>query len=157
MDDIDIHITSDGYPVMVDPQDSHLLLGKRSRSYRGGHVRYVGVRANGRKRGVPLHQLIMRPPPCFVVDHINRDGLDNRRCNLRLATKAQNGANRKLNSNSTSGAKGVVWATNKGKWRVLVGLNGKKHHGGYFESVAEAHERARSLRRQLHQDFARDR
>lgn len=63
------------------------------------------------------------------VDHENRDGLDNRRDNLRVVTHQQNGFNR--------GAKGYSWF--RGKCQAHIKVNGKNIHLGYFDTPAEAH------------------
>ena len=64
------------------------------------------VRSSTGKPRVLLHRHLLSPADGVVVDHINGDKLDNRRCNLRLATHAENMRNRKL---SQAGSKGVVW------------------------------------------------
>jgi len=72
-----------------------------------------------------------------MVDHANRDGLDNRRCNLRVATRSQNGINRdKWKSNSTSKFKGVVFDQNK--WMVRICLNYKSIFVGRFNDEITA-------------------
>ena len=64
----------------------------------------------GRRKRRLLHREIIGAPPGMVVDHINHDTLDNRKENLRLCTRSQNGMNRKgPPSNSTSGVRGVSW------------------------------------------------
>lgn len=72
---------------------------------------YVNICVRGRNYGA--HRLAWlyvhgEWPPKFI-DHVNGDLSDNRIANLRPATRAQNGANRKLESNSSSGLKGVSW------------------------------------------------
>ena len=59
------------------------------------------------------------------LDHINGIKTDNRLCNLRAATNAQNGKNIKINVKNTSGYKGVVWCKNTNKWRALIKVDGK--------------------------------
>lgn len=66
------------------------------------------------------------------IDHINMNGLDNRRENLRLASHSQNGTNKKLQSNNKSGYKGVFWNTQKGKWQAKIKKDGKNNHIGFF-------------------------
>lgn len=71
--------------------------------------------ANGNKKKVSMHRLIMNPPDGMVVDHKNLNQLDNRRENLRICTQAQNLANSPLTSRNKSGFKGVH-SNGKGKW-----------------------------------------
>lgn len=74
------------------------------------------------------------------VDHRNRNGLDNRRENLRFATRSQNGFNTKLFKSNKSGAKGVSWYKWLAvpKWRADIKVNGRKIHLGYFHDKDEA-------------------
>lgn len=75
------------------------------------------------------------------VDHIDNDGLNCARDNLRVVTPSQNMANRRLNRNNKSGYKGVSWKTNDQKWRVCLGFQCKKIHLGMF---TDKHEAARA-------------
>lgn len=81
----------------------------------------------------------------IIVDHINRNGFDNRKSNLRLCNQSQNVANReKCRINSTSGYKGVSWSKVNKKWVVHIQINGKVLHLGYFlkeEDAAKAYNR----------------
>jgi len=71
------------------------------------------------------------------TDHINGDGLDNRRENIRVSTKSQNQANRRnLQSNNTSGFKGVDF--HRGKWRAQIKVDGRKIDLGSFDTPDEA-------------------
>lgn len=89
-----------------------------------------------------LHQHIANPPEGYQVDHINRDKLDNRKNNLRIVTVAQNGANKDLMSNNTSGYKGVYWNKANNKWhaRIKFHYHGQPiyKHLGYFAELADA-------------------
>ena len=69
----------------------------------------------GRTKAVRMHRLIYAAKPRKMVDHINHDGLDNRRENLRQATNGQNQANR-VSKCGTSRFKGVSWNREKGCW-----------------------------------------
>jgi hypothetical protein len=73
--------------------------------------------------------------PC--IDHINRNGLDNRRCNLRPATQSQNIANGGMWKNNTSGYRGVCLIAN-GKWRAATKHKGKYKQIGEFDTPEEA-------------------
>lgn len=71
-----------------------------------------------------------------LVDHKDRDGLNNCRSNLRLADRSQNRANSPRNRNNTSGAKGV--SPFKDKWKVQITVQGKNLYLGLFSSKEEA-------------------
>lgn len=73
-----------------------------------------------------------------LIDHINRNGLDNRKANLRMATNSQNNANKSLQSNNTSGYKGVCWDKSRKKWIVQIKLNGKRVFYKRYEDLNEA-------------------
>jgi len=85
-----------------------------------------------------MHQIIMRAPPGVSPDHKNGNKLDNRRSNLRLANGTQNMANRDLQSNNTTGYKGVVRHRGKFRARIGDGLRKGGRHLGIFLTVEEA-------------------
>lgn len=76
--------------------------------------------------------------PQARVDHINLDKGDNRWCNLRAATTAQNGMNSCRPSSNTSGFKGVSWSTHAGMWRAQIRVDGRLAHLGYFDTPERA-------------------
>lgn len=83
--------------------------------------------------------------PDNEIDHINGDGTDNRRCNLREVTHSQNGKNQKLHKNNKSGVSGLHWNTSKKIWIANIGVNGKQIHLGSFkmyDDAKKARERA---------------
>ncbi len=85
-----------------------------------------------------LERMIGRPLEKHEqADHINGDGLDNRRENLRLATGAQNQQNKSVYRNSSTGIKGV-WRVGE-RWYARVNKNGKQTYIGAFESSDAAH------------------
>lgn len=87
-----------------------------------------------------MHRFILDYEGPLVVDHINGNGLDNRKNNLRLATISQNAQNISSNSNSSSGIKGLVYDPNKKKWRVRVKLMGKVKFEHFYHSKEKAIE-----------------
>ena len=110
-------------------------------------ARGVGIPGTRKVMQISMHRQIMglnkNSDPKFTVDHINGDGLDNRKCNLRLATRQQQAMNRPIRSDNKSGYPGVYWLwTNeektKGKWRALIRVEGKRLSLGLFDDVEEA-------------------
>lgn len=81
-----------------------------------------------------------------LVDHINGNGLDNRRANLRQATYTQNAANKQRYRNNTSGFKGVMRNSGRGKpWSAAIKVDGRKHrlgNHGTREEAARAYDAA---------------
>ena len=100
-----------------------------------------------------LHRLIMDAPRGIEVGHINGDSLDNRRCNLRLATRAQNACNTRMRSHSTIGLKGVERDGKRYRARITVG--GKRLPLGSFDSKEEAYSAYCKAAKELHGEFAR--
>ena len=75
-------------------------------------------------------------PDC--IDHINHERTDNRLCNLRSVTKAENHKNLSKRSDNTSGISGVGWNKKSSKWRAYIMIDGKQIHLGYFNNMADA-------------------
>lgn len=77
--------------------------------------------------------------PNGVIDHISRDRLDNRFCNLRDATTAQNAANSSVHRDSQFGLKGIEAHPQTGKWRARICVNGRRMSLGLHETPEMAH------------------
>ena len=95
------------------------------------------------KRGEPLdvqmHRQIMNPPKALLVDHIDGNGLNNQRNNLRIVTRSQNLWNsRKLCKTTSSKYKGVSWAKWPEKWQASIRKHGKQKSLGAFVDEIEA-------------------
>ena len=93
------------------------------------------VRKSGKER---LHRFIMNCPKDMVVDHINMNPLDNRKCNLRICTMQQNNFNKKEQTNNTSGRVGVTWDKQTNKWLAQIQVDGKNIKLGRFKNKEEA-------------------
>jgi hypothetical protein len=104
---------------------------------------------------VRLHRFIMQAPKGTDVDHIDGDGLNNTRQNLRVCTHAQNQRNRRVNSNSSLGLKGVYFDKRRKRFRAVIHLNGKRHHVGWYMTKAAAALAYDVAARKMHGDFAR--
>lgn len=76
--------------------------------------------------------------PPSDTDHINQVKSDNRVCNLRLATRAENKRNTKKRRDNKSGHKGVSWSTSNKKWRASCTYHGKSICIGYFVNIEDA-------------------
>ena len=100
---------------------------------------YNGFRQYGR---VLMHRQILNPEKSDDVDHVNGDGLDNQRSNIRVCSRQQNLENQRLRSDNTSGFKGVSLCNKNRAWRATVNLNGKQVHVGCYptkEAAAQAY------------------
>lgn len=73
-----------------------------------------------------------------VIDHINGDKTDNRKCNLRFVSFQENCFNKKLISSNVSGITGVIWDTYRNKWKATIGYNYKTINLGRFDNKKDA-------------------
>jgi len=89
-----------------------------------------------------------------AVDHINMDRLDNRRCNIRVASRSQNQFNQKIPCTNTSGIKGVWFDKRRNKWVSQIRANGLRHWVGEFETLEAAAAAVKTARNKLHGEFA---
>lgn len=143
-----------------------VLRWKEGRRHAGREAGCISVTLQGRSyrivkiggRQFYAHRLAWRIMtgewPEHEVDHINRDSLDNRACNLRAATGAQNGQNRGLDKRSVTGVPGVSFHQGRQQYRVLVQANRKRHFLGWFDRLDDAARIARNARNSLSGDFA---
>jgi len=139
--------------VLIDAADFELVRERRwCVSTNGRGYSYV---VSG---GLSLHRLIMGvngPSDNHrLVDHINGNGLDNRRANLRVCNTAQNTRNQKLSKNSTTGLKGVCRQPN-GKYRSKITVANYQINLGTFATAEAAHEAYRAAAHNFHGEFAR--
>jgi len=94
-------------------------------------------RREGKRLVMRLHRLILNAPPNMQVDHINGNGLDNRKENLRLCTHSQNNWNR-IKKRGSSKFKGVHWHKVGKQWSSQICYNRKKIYLGLFQDPATA-------------------
>jgi hypothetical protein len=135
-----------GQTALIDDEDLPRVAGFRWRlSSEGYVVASQGSRQRGTFKTVLLHRVIRQTPPGLETDHVNTlSRLDNRKSNLRTATKSQNQGNRKPNSNGiTSRFKGVYWYSRDGCWKASgpkMNRAGKvtQGHLGFFEAEEDA-------------------
>lgn len=83
-----------------------------------------------------LHNFILNSRE--LIDHKDRNGYNNQKSNLRLATKSENAMNSKLRVDNSSGIKGISWSEEKQKWHAYINLNGKRKFLGYFINIEDA-------------------
>lgn len=112
---------------------------------------------DGEKGHELMHRIVLRlsaPPP--FVDHWNRNGLDNRRRNLRVCRKRQNHQNQKRRRDSQTGYKGVSQYKNRTNlWRAKINVDGQRIHLGCFKSARAAGRAYVTAARKYFGKFAR--
>ncbi len=113
------------------------------------HVhRYAGVSRSG--KNIMAHMIVLqrmtgiKPNLVQVTDHINRNSLDNRRCNLRMTDRLGNAQNK-----PNDGFRGTTWHKRAGKWQPLVQYNHKAIYLGLFFNRVEAAQVAAAKRKEL--------
>jgi len=123
-----------GYEAVVDDDDYDYLSAYRWHALTDG--RYTKVYAAFGNEEILMHRVILSAPEGMGVDHVDGDGLNNRKGNLRLATKSQNAAWSGIYSNNTSGYRGVT--KYRDKWMGQIIVRGKKRYLGLFERPENA-------------------
>lgn len=94
-------------------------------------------RVDGKQMTILMHRVIMNPSDDMEIDHINGNGLDNRRCNLRVVTPRQNSQNRQHTKSSKY--PGVSFRHGRGKkWVTSIWVHGIRKHLGYFDTEEAA-------------------
>jgi len=89
------------------------------------------------------------------VDHVDGNGLDNRRSNLRLATASQNQCNQRRSSANSSGFKGVTWCRKGKRWKARIKVNKVLKHLGTFTSPEAAYAAYCAASERFHGEFGR--
>lgn len=136
---------SRGKTAIVDEEDFERVslykwyLGKNGYAINTKYIKGSG-RKNQKNRYIYLHRLIMNAPKGSIIDHINRNPLDNRKVNLRLGSQRINMLNAGMLKNNTSGFKGVSWHKTAKKWEAYTHYHNKKIGLGLFKNKRDAIE-----------------
>lgn len=155
---------SRGYHATVDDEDYILLSTHRwsaeSDFNKDGSLKNIyavrKMRINGKLKRIWMHREICRPASGRVVDHIDGNGLNNSRKNLRECTSSQNQHNQPAQSRKKSSAfKGVYWHIKDKKWIARIKVGGIRRHIGSYSSENDAALAYDAAARELHGDFAK--
>ena len=126
-----------GQVAIVDDGD-YGWLSRHKWCYCRGYAVRNAARSGGKRRSIQMHRVILSTPSGMETDHINHDGLDNQRSNLRVCTGRQNDMNRQKQSECSSRYKGVCWEQVRNKWRARITVNGKRISLGNFADEHDA-------------------
>lgn len=143
--------------VLVDDADAEELGRYRWRLQSQGYaIRYAGTSREQNHVLLMHRQLLgLERGDTTEVDHRNRNRLDNRRANLRSASRAEQCQNQPSRRGSTSGFRGVSWDRSRQCWRATVTIAGRQVHHSYHADELEA-ARVASAFRAEHMPFAED-
>jgi hypothetical protein len=139
-------VLTQGFVSLVDDEDYERInqftwcANKQGNTYRAERKKWNSQRSCWVSD--TIHWMILPPKPGYEIDHINGDELDNRRCNLRYATKSQQQANRK-HTCGTSAYKGVFYDKSRNlarPYRAYINCNGVRKYLGYYSTETAAAE-----------------
>ncbi len=142
---------------IVGPQDYKYLMQWKWYYQKSRKSGYAARNSKGLKRTIYMHRVILERTgykDFFRSDHIDRNGLNNLRDNLRPATAHQNGCNCGKYRGNTSGYKGVCWYKRDGKWQVRIRVDRRLKHLGYFDGVKDAARVYNKAVLKYHSEFA---
>ncbi|MHC4462505.1 MAG: HNH endonuclease [Planctomycetota bacterium] len=143
----------------MDPEDYPRLAKHKWYAVKEGRsiyaVRSVTV-GKRQQKGIRMHREIIKAEDGKLCDHINHNGLDNRKTNLRQVNRAQNSWNkRKQKGRHSSQYKGVSWFRVDKKWQARIQANGEKIFLGYFHNEIDAAKAYDQAAKKYHGEFAK--
>ena len=150
-----IQLTQNKFTIVDDEDYEHL--NQFNWHIKKGRNTYYAVRTNFKlNKKIPMHRIIMNPSDNMQIDHINGNGLDNRKENLRVCNRYQNGGNSRLSKSNISGIKGVSWNKKNKKWVAQICINSKQGNLGSFINKFEAKEAYEKAAKEYHKEFYSD-
>ena len=151
-----IKLTQGKYALIDDDDYNRILKYKWCAHFeRNNWYAVTGKVVNGKRHTIRMHRFIMNALPGEMMDHINGDGLDNRKNNLRFCNAKQNCWNSKSRKNTSSKYKGVSKRKTTGKYESYISIYGKRKHLGFFENEEEAAKKYNQQAILIHGKFAR--
>lgn len=148
-----------GKVALVDDEDFEELIKYKWYASKVKTTNKFYVRRNikiegGKQKTVRIHSVIINTPKGLYIDHIDGDGLNNQKSNLRVCSNAENARNRGANLNNTSGYKGVTWHKRMKKWVVQITVDYERKVYRSFSSKEEAYLAYCDACVTLHREFS---
>lgn len=134
--DYGIGFTLKGEPFYFDKDDYEKI--KNICWYKDTVTGYIRGTIGGIRKKTSLHRIVMNVGKNELVDHINHDLSDNRKCNLRICNRSENKKNSVTREDNSSGFPGVYFDKVRNKWEVQITSFGKRCFLGRFDSKEEA-------------------
>jgi len=150
----EINLTQ-GKVALVDDENYDFLNQFKWYARRTDGIYYAGRQASsidGKRKIIHMHRVIMETPWGFEVDHINHDGLNNQKYNMRNCIRLQNARNRQ--SYGSSQYLGVSWYNRYNCWVANITIGGKRIHLGYFKEEEDAAKAYNTSALYYYEEFA---
>lgn len=130
-----------GMWAVIDTKDFDLVKYYTWSASKGTHTYYASTNtyytsSTMERTSISLHRLLLGDPD-GLVDHKDRNGLNNCRSNLRISSRIENARNSTVTW-ASSGFRGVSWQSNRNYWEAHITVNGTKHHLGVFQDKQDA-------------------
>lgn len=135
----------------IDLEDLEEILKNAWYIHSNGYVGSRRVRTDEKR--IYLHRFLMDAQSNEVVDHIDRNPLNNRKNNLRIATQSKNMMNTISPSDNTSGVKGVSFNKKRGRWHAYISIDGRRINLGFFENFKEASKARKDAEIKYHGEY----
>ena len=145
---------SEGFVAKVDDEDFPLLSRHKWNIKKGLRTQYAITSIQNRP--IYMHRLIVIPTGILMVDHIDHNGLNNQKANLRICSRSQNSCNQVMSRSNKSGYRGVFWHEQYKRWRAVIVLNYKQIHLGSFKDKESAHLAYKEAAKKYYGAFAPD-
>lgn len=146
--------TTNGYTIKVDDCDYSILIKYNWYGLKKGNKIYADTIV--KQKHIKMHRFLLNINNKKVhVDHIDGDGLNNTKINLRLCSNSQNQMNRGKQRNNTSGYKGVYFCKLNKRWKSQITKEGKTYSCGYHDTKEEAARAYDTKARELFGDYCK--
>lgn len=145
--------------ILIDTEDLERIIKYRWCISWAGSRDYLFIKTNifidNSFKNIKLHRFILNiNDPLICIDHIDRNPLNNKKSNLRIANRIQNQRNMKVSKKNKSGYKGVSWDKSRNKWTARISFNNHYLYLGRFDTPEDAQEAYKKASLQYHGEFS---